>query len=179
MFTNNYITLCRSRLEVVSGTYKVSNGTEKTVWPNAMMYADFGWVMHKAKFLNFSNFNVSQGSAGGVAFGTGTTPPAKEDYKLEAPITSGLEFTNFGARPTVESEGEGVYTLQASYVIKNTTSNAVVISEIGYFGELNGNTDSSPQYWPTLMERTVLDKPVTIPAGASKVITYKLTFHQS
>jgi hypothetical protein len=103
----------------------------------------------------------------GVFFGTGKTPATAEDYTLESPITSGVSVTN-PQGIAVKDNGE-VMSLYATYALKNVTATDIEISEIGVVSHLQQNH--------VLMERTVLDEPVVIPAGGSKAITYRYDVH--
>lgn len=115
----------------------------------------------------------SGSSTGGVYFGTGSTPPQKTDYKLENPITSGLYITNSGVSEANPSDG--VYVYSASYILRNTTDADVTIAEIGLYSYFEAGTSYKGC---VLFERTVLDAPITITPGESKLVTYKVTFNQ-
>lgn len=107
--------------------------------------------------------------------GTGTTEPTAEDYCLEAENTS---LTLVSASTTGNytndslSEGNSAKTIVATYV--NNTTEAVTISEVGYFIEHaeSYNLDgTNATYRNFLMAREVID-PVEIGAGE----TYTFTF---
>ena len=111
----------------------------------------------------------------GVYFGKGTTPATKDDYKLESPITSGLTITNPSYFVEVHG-GDGKYIWVSDFVVQNTSGAEVNISEIGLHLPFYYSGNST--YYLTLAERTVLDEPIVIPAGATRVIEYKITFNQ-
>lgn len=153
----------------VDGSYI---GSSPIVKHDLTKYGDFGYWLTRAKCTSFPNrYETSASKAGGVFFGSGATPATQYDYKLETPITSGLSIVN-PSQYSFNDNGNGQWTFSASYVVTNTTTAEITIREIGIVTAVN--TDSST-YYPVLMERTVLDEPITIPAGDAKLITVKLT----
>lgn len=110
----------------------------------------------------------------GIYFGRGTTPPTENNYRMEDVITTGLSFTTQGVKTT--KPNAGVYVVENTFIVRNTASEEITISEIGCIG-LAGKSSSKKYY--CLYERQVLDTPVTIAPGESKLITYRITFNQS
>ena len=113
----------------------------------------------------------------GVRFASDDTPPTVNDYKLGNQITSGLSFTN---------PAEITYTLSntcseyvATYGVTNTTEETIVIKEIGLFSQPSTRAigGSQTDYIAALVDRTVFDAPVTIPASETKQITYTIRFN--
>lgn len=113
----------------------------------------------------------------GYYFGSGTTPPQKSDYCLESVILSGTISVTSASTPFL-SYSDGKSEFVVSWVITNVRDTNVTISEIGYFGRPNTSSTSSNGYL-ALYERTVLDNPITIKPGESKLVTYKITFNQT
>lgn len=107
---------------------------------------------------------------GGVVLGTGTTQPTYEDYKLSGNLVSGYNYTK---TVTIANE-ENRASITAAYTITNTTSSPFTIGEIGLVADILTGGNNSSQY-KCLLERTVLDSPVTIPAGGVGQITYTIT----
>lgn len=142
------------------------SGSVVTVYPQHSYGSDFGARMHNG---------ILTTNTAGVHFGTGTTPPNKADYKLEEEITSGLSITNQESAEITDLGG-GKYKVEASFILKNTTAEAIAISEIGLYSY--GGYSSSSAY-TVLFERQVFDTPITIQPNESKLVTYKLTFNQS
>lgn len=166
MFTDQYIQYKKIMFRNVDGwTIKDHTGVARDVTCSKSCGGDIGSSMHNAYCGSFSN--------SGVYFGAGTTPAAKTDYKLESIIESGLTISRVNDAPQLDVVG-GKYVYSASYVVKNTGTENIVIGEIGYYGRLVGTYS-----FAALMERTVLDTPLTIRPGESKLITYKITFNQS
>ena len=113
-------------------------------------------------------------TATGVSFGTGTTPATASDYVLESILddkkinVSTPSSISFSRYDTYEE-----YTV--TFGITNKTADAIAISEIGLtampYSPYNGNNVFA------LVDRTVLETPITIPAGQSKQITYTIRFN--
>lgn len=122
--------------------------------------------------LNFRNIALTKseytsGGAGAI-FGNGTTPPTEDDYKLSGDIVTG--YTSSG---TASTEIVGSQIIQeAVYTLTNTSSSDITISEVGYVGRTSSST---AHYF--LLDRTLLDSPVTIPAGGVGQVTYTITFN--
>lgn len=100
---------------------------------------------------------TSYTAGAGVVFGTGDTAPTMEDVKLAGSLVT--TFTSSYSQATgTDEQGPYVRTL---YTLTNTGSAAVTIKEIGLLAQVASSTYA-------LVERTVLDKPVTI-AGSKGV----------
>ena len=103
----------------------------------------------------------------GVIIGSGTTPPTIDDYKLENRITlSGI--TSSGSVSTTSDDG-GI-TLISVLTIANNSGQEITIGECGIFTN-NGSTGDA---YCALIERTVLESPITIPAGGVGQVTYTI-----
>ena len=107
---------------------------------------------------------------GGVYLGTGTKEVTIEDYAL-----SGEMITNFIYNASVSSKeiDEGI-EFTGLYTITNTGNESFTIGEIALVGFNNTGSDSE---YKTMLERTVLDEPVTIPAGGIGQVTYTIRFN--
>lgn len=110
----------------------------------------------------------------GLHFGTGSTPAAASDYALESRITSGLSFTK--GELALYEEQEGRYIASVSHAITNTSDAEINIYEIGVVANYFNGSNTAKYY---LMERTVLTEPITLAAGETKLVTYKITFNQT
>lgn len=100
---------------------------------------------------------------GGVVFGTGDTAPNPDDYKL-----SGSVITKISASGSVSvTQDDDGCTFTGVYTITNTDSADIVVKEVGLLmkGAYSG---------VFLIERTVLDEPITIPADGVGQITYTI-----
>ena len=119
----------------------------------------------------------------GIYFGSGTTPASEDDYTIEDVITSGITVT------VSPNDGSGAYYYDAdsnsesaylTYTITNTGSSAITISEICTFSNFSTGSDygaSASSTFLFLVDRTVLDVPLVIEAGASGVLRYEIIFN--
>lgn len=106
----------------------------------------------------------------GVLFGNGDTPVSFNDYCLSGSIVPVTNVSCVPSPATSESYAENTYI----YTITNTSSAEMVIKEVGLLAAMVTN-ESNYQYG--LIERTVLDNPVTIPAGSVGMVKYTLRFN--
>lgn len=107
---------------------------------------------------------VAGSSGTGVVIGSGSTPPTTNDYCMENQIT-----TVTGTVGLTKSIGDNqdYASITALLTITNTGSEDITINEIGLQIKTTGN-------WTYLVERTVLDAPVTIASGGVGQITYSI-----
>ncbi len=105
---------------------------------------------------------------GGVSFGSGTTPPSREDFCLQAPVT-GITVVC----PTEPLSNATDEYVEYTYTYAVTASVDVTIAEIGVFAKV---LEYNSRYYNLLQERTLLDEPVTIKAGETKSIQYTIRF---
>lgn len=129
----------------------------------------------RCKALPTSYASTAWNTDPGVYFGKGSTPAQKTDANLESLIDSGLEITS-PAKVVEYSDGNGKYEFIADFGVRNISESEINIYEVGLF--LSVRVKSS-QYYPMLVERTVLAEPITIPPGEAKLVSYKLTFNQT
>lgn len=111
-------------------------------------------------------------SRGYILLGTGTTAPTADDYCLESQITENLSCDSVSVSRTTTTK---TYTATFS----NSGTSDMTVTEIGYALRMCYYIRSSSNtytYDNFLMDRTVLDTPVTIPAGESRTVTYTLSF---
>ena len=123
--------------------------------------------------------NALSSSSSGIAIGSGDTEPTEEDYTLESQIT-GLS-ASISVANTLNSEN---FSFKHSLMVTLTNSGSedVTIREIGYFGYSGtsatrgaavGQNNNAKGF---LIDRTVLDSPVVVPAGDSSVISYDFIY---
>lgn len=125
-----------------------------------------------AGLLNGASFLTGIGSNGyfttyGFCLGRGATPATKADYALEDMITSGLSCITYSTATNWYDDGaEKIW----SYTMQNTSDADITIREIGKIGQFySGNTA-----YHVMVDRTVLDTPITIPAGETKVLSHSI-----
>lgn len=103
----------------------------------------------------------------GIAFGSGTTPPQKTDYKLENYITNGLTYSGNNTNKT-DGVANWVQTVQ------NTSTAQITITEVGLFSKYEeGGSFSS-----FLLTRTVLDTPVVLQPNEVKTFTITIDYNK-
>lgn len=114
-------------------------------------------------------------TAAGISIGTGSTPASEDDYNLEQTITSGVNVvltgTSYGA------ENPWYPFVKYDLTITNTGADPLVVTEVGY--KQNSNTTQVIGSTRTmnsvlLLDRCVLDTPVTIAPGDAGIVTYRL-----
>lgn len=109
----------------------------------------------------------SIGSAYGVGtvlFGTGTTPPTVDDYALSGDVISTL----VGTVDHSESYDNTERAVTEVYTLTNTGDAAVTIGEVGIFTSAGSSSKC------IMLERTVLESPITIEPGGVGQVTYTL-----
>ena len=159
MLTKNFYALMRTALGKTSSTVtRIENTTGTASFGNNNWY---GILCDMNKY--------EDGGYQYVRFGSGTTPATVNDYKLESQIDSGITVANPSKVTTEQTDSYILWTVTFGV----SASVETTISEIGLI---------SKAYTPsgvanTLVDRTVLDTPITIPAGQSKQITYTIRFN--
>ena len=99
-------------------------------------------------------------SQGGVIFGDGSTPVSLDDYKL-----SGNIIKTYSVIPVVNKAiTDNGMEFTCTYTLTNTGDSDIVISEVGILSA----------WGAVLIERTVLDAPVTIAPDGTGQITYTI-----
>lgn len=103
----------------------------------------------------------------GIAFGSGTTPPQKTDYKLENHITTGLTYSGENTNQ-IDGICNWVQTVQ------NTSTAQITITEVGLFSRYPG----SGAVTTYLLTRTVLDTPVVLQPNEVKTFTITIDYNK-
>lgn len=120
-----------------------------------------------ARQAYIKNLQTTFSSNGGVVLGTGTTQPTLNDYCLSGELITGYTY-NSTVSNSVDDEGQSI---TATYTITNSSDENFTIGEIGIIASFTKNAAAAEK---ALLERTVLDKPLAIPAGGVGVITYTI-----
>lgn len=121
-------------------------------------------------YPRMANVITSYEGNGGVIFGDGNTLPTRDDYRLSGNVISTVTGTATGGFTTDADGVTGTYT----YTLTNTGSADITIAEVGLITGGHSTSSRTGPYYKLLMERTVLDSPVTIPAGGVGQITYTI-----
>lgn len=140
------------------------------------IYTGFGnSSAHKLIFTDVTQ-NVSGGQSDGVALGSGDTPVTEDDYTLDNQILN-LTGNYSSADPSVEYV-DGVLISYIQYTINNPTENDVIIREVGKFVTAYADTTAgvSGNTYRVLVDRRVLETPITVPAGQSAILRYQFAY---
>ena len=124
-----------------------------------------------APFAVMNKWSVNNNGFG-VSFGTGTTPATMSDYSIESDL-GGTQISVSYPDSVSYSRDNTFDMYSVGFGITNKTSDAITISEVGL---IIGTTSGSSEY-AVLVDRTVLDAPVTIPPHETKHIAYTIRFN--
>ena len=119
-------------------------------------------------------FQLNAGNQG-FCVGTGATAESENDYELENMITAGLS-ASVVTNPHLDEDDYP--SVDFDLTITNVSSETITIAEIGMKQSLSsttalGGTSFSNRVF--LIDRTVLEQPVPIPAGEYAIIRYTFT----
>lgn len=156
----NYFKATRVRKRIPDGV-KLENGSTTYAGWNSTVSSDA--ITHYCGNVQLST------SQAGVILGSGSTPATFDDYKLESQITTGLSGT------TVNSADED-YNRVSTITLTNTSGGSITIGEIGIRAFIYTGENSSSMS-VALIERTVLDTPVTIEPGGVGQVTYTISMN--
>lgn len=117
---------------------------------------------------------ISSPPYGGIYIGSGSTPASENDYALETPIISGLSASTPAVVRSVD--GDGNPYISFTFTLTNSTASDKIVREIGYFQLVNaGSYNSSGGSQTSIMlDRTVLETPLTVPANGTAAVKYEL-----
>lgn len=117
----------------------------------------------------------------GIALGSGDTAPTENDYTLANQITG---FTM--ATPTITTFFDTTnfkYVARLDMSVSNNTGSPITIKEVGYFVRFNTNgtrganaTASNAARHSFMIDRSVLETPLTIANGAAAVVRYDFAY---
>lgn len=123
-----------------------------------------------------TQIQINSYARAGIWLGSGTTQESVTDYGLETRITSGLSGTcQIDGNNTLDLNGNP--QIKMILTLTNTGNTDVTVSEISYMQNVymaNDQNGTGKTNAPILIDRTLLNTPVTIPAGESAAITYTL-----
>lgn len=151
--------------------YGQSEGGETVIYNTAYM-SNFVKA-NKSELVSDTSYRTSTSAPPyGVFFSNGTTPPTFNDY---AP--SGELFVTYTATCTrTFSFDEDGCEQVLNYTLTNTGTEDFTIGEVGLltYARQKHKSYNRYYYYNIVTERTVLETPITIPAGGVGQITYKL-----
>lgn len=171
MLTRNYWQFFNSMMGRLNG----SSPTLTLTLPDGTTLSDtvFGatakpFTLLGAICMPYSNTNY--GKSYGTWYGKGRTPATIEDYKLEEPITDGsITITGGKNAYTTAINGDHV-CVAAAHLVTNNTGADITVTEIGSFGCFTSGGK------PIMMDHTVLETPIIIPARNTITIEYVIKF---
>lgn len=143
----------------------VSSQTSKAVTPSAFFFTNQttnGFATMKRVTSSWRSPET------GIILGSGTTPATENDYCLEnALIDQNIPVsTQVTCVITVDS-------VTSTITVTNNNNTTISIGEIGVWTTIDNNGGTLAGR--CLLERTVLDAPVVIPAGSIGVIDYTIS----
>ena len=116
------------------------------------------------------NYITSSGLSSGVLFGDGDTPVTVDDYNIK-----GNRITNLtvSSNSVVNYSDSNKATMTVNYTVTNNNATDVTIKEIAMF-KMTQKSGSNNTAFYLMLDRTVLDSPVTIEAGGIGQVTYTI-----
>lgn len=189
MFTNNWYALWYTSLNVATGgtsstrenriPVKTTTGSTRYISGACANYAQDGvkesLVLGNASYVQINSAMQNDG----VYFGDGSGVLTSESYRLFGSVITGIAVTS----ATTATREENTITKNITFTIANNNAQDITIKEIGVIGGstlayADMNTSSTSKYSDRfLLEHTLLDEPVTIPAGGVGQVTYTITFN--
>ena len=157
MLNKNYYAI------VINSTINKSDGAE--------LLTKFDGTTYSPNELGWDKIRFSESLFGDILFGTGRNPPTFDDFKL-----SGEEITTIKIQNTTFSYSkysDGVKCIRSMF-IQNIGSETITIGEVGW---TTGILRTSNNLNTVLLDRTILDEPLTLLAGESGQINYSIYFH--
>lgn len=159
MLLNNFIATMYTGMKITNtvGTISTSSFGGSTIYSlSSDFYSDTGTVESYRPFVR------------GIAFGSGTTPPQKTDYKLENYIPTGLTYSGNNTKTTDE-------VVNWVQTVQNTSTAQITITEVGLFSR---NESTGQDYAVNLLTRTVLDTPVVLQPNEVKTFTITIDYNK-
>ena len=175
MFTKNWYVAIWSYLTSTSTIGKNVQGNNVTINPSENYPLKLKYDNYPQYVPSVNKLRNSLSAGGGVILGTGTTPPTLDDYML-----SGDLITTFTSSSTINITNNPELNeafLTTIFTITNSGTDAFTIGEIGLIGNIKSNNTGTSVSDMSLLERTVLDSPVTIEASGVGQVTYTIRFN--
>ena len=162
MLLNNYYNI----ISAYAVSYPLLKTQNPIYSPTGMLYQTGYTTSLPAKLFDDCSLRKAFTDSGqGVCLGSGATPATREDYALESLIESGLSQL---AVSLACNSGPGFVEKVATLTVRNTSEETITIREVGWIG----GCYPSGSLKCVLLDRTVIDEPIVIPAGEAKVISY-------
>jgi len=166
--TDKVIPSLISKPAVQVGVVSAKTGANESVFINA-------FSEYSGNYFKVKPFDQTEG----VWIGSGNTPATENDYFLETPITSGCSG-NITQDSIYDAETNTVKTRLVITITNNSSSditiNEICKTDIFPTATVKGaNTNSGRK--GVMIDRSVLESPVTIPAGTAGVIYYDFVYY--
>ena len=145
----------------ISTTLTSLDGTVITTQTNQSSYERYSLAYALSDILSTSATNMRSY----LAIGTGTGTVSDNDYQL---FNSTSDCTCVSASSNTSANFTKIYTA----TFQNNTSADITVTETGIIAKSFLYND----YFKVLLDHTLLDTPVIIPAGESRTITYEWAF---
>lgn len=159
MLLNNFIATMYPKMKSTYTTGGINN--ETSIDESVILSVSSGF------YTETGTTRVNTPFSRGIAFGSGTTPPQKTDYKLENYITTGLTYSGNNTNQT-DGVANWVQTVQ------NTSTAQITITEVGLFSAYR----QQGGYTRNLLTRTVLDTPVVLQPNEVKTFTITIDYNK-
>lgn len=167
MLLKNFYIALASHVFLQDDTAKMSKNIFGTNIATSSSYCEDNLCIGTTSNASYCPSLYTANTYSGVVFGTGTAPVTFDDYTL-----SGTEITSYTySRTVTKSVDELGMSITGLYTITNTSNESFTIGEVGLRCTYNGSSGSSNII---MIERTVLESPVTIPAGGVGQVTYTI-----
>lgn len=157
MLLKNYYTLLDAVHTDTSKPYVDTSGAQKTT--SGASYAKE--ALRIANSMKTIGTSATAYNTYCVIFGDGDTPPTLNDYRLSGTI---IRLSGNGT-VTVNSDENGI-VYKSVFSLTNQNSESVTIREVLLMG--------ATQQFAAALDRTVLDTPLTIPAGGYGQLEYTI-----
>lgn len=124
---------------------------------------------------DYSFPSSATGNDAGVWFGDGDAEPTMDDYNLSGTKLLSTDASGgAGSCVATMNSDTGEASLTGTYMINNLRDTEIVIREVGIVLNVKASTtatgSASASYF--MVERSLLDEPVTIPAGGFGQVVY-------
>lgn len=176
MITRNYKNILKDILQN-TGKYPVEDGAYGAYLLKTPTNESVYTTQQPPQLPEYLTRVAKDNTSGGVVIGSGSTPAQENDYWLSNQITSGFDGYVSDVHQT---DNDGNHGIVLSVIIMNTGSSNLTIGEIGYSLHVlssvheGGDSSYTSMLRNVLIDRTVLDSPITIGAGQAAIIDYAL-----
>lgn len=143
------------------------SGNEKTIQKPSNYYSNY---LDAIGFIALSKQASTSNEKNSVIFGDGDVPVTIDDYKLSGNRITGISST---VNWSLLEDTDGML-ISATFTITNNNESEITIKEVGCLGAWIGTHTSWNYASACLIERTVLDSPITIEPGGVGQLTYTI-----